>query len=375
MNDRAQGPQSDAEREVRVGFIGAGWTERIQIPCFRLAGLTAQAICASKPENAQRVAANLEIPETYNSWQDLVRSDTIDLVSIVTPPHLHAEIAVAALRAGKHVICEKPTALNVAEAEDMFAAAQAVPNQLAIIDHELRFHPQRAHLRRLVREGYVGTPLSIELDWLYRRGLDPQQPWGWINDAEKGGGSLGAIGSHLVDQARWIVGRIDGLAAQLQTAHFLRPDPTGNGSRRVTSDDSAYLMIQFDAAVQGRIHVNALYPEDRGMSILLVGTEGALKLDTDDRLWGQKFSDHPTGAWTKNIWEELTVADESRDLPLPNRRAFTVACYYLGKTLNEALRRGKTYIPDAATFYDGLVVQRVLDAARRSSRERAWIRL
>jgi predicted dehydrogenase len=134
-------------------------------------------------------------------------------------------------------------------------------------------------------------------------------------------------------------------------------------------------MLQFDAAVQGRIHVNALYPEDRGMTILMVGTEGALKLDTDDRLWGQKFSDHPAGAWKKNEWEELTVADESRDLPLPNRRAFTVACYYLGKTLNETLRQGKTHIPDAATFYDGLVVQRVLDAARRSNRERAWIRL
>ena len=366
MSDAANNPQ----REIRVGFIGAGWTERIQIPCYRLAGLTAQAICASKPENAKRVATNLDIPQTFNTWQDLVRSDTVDLVSIVTPPHLHAEIAIAALRAGKHVLCEKPTALNVAEAENMFATAQATPNQLAIIDHELRFHPQRAHLRRLVREGYIGTPLSLELDWLYRRGLDAKQPWGWINDADKGGGSLGAIGSHLVDLSRWLAGRIDGLAAQLQTAHFLRPDPNGNGARRVTSDDSAYLMLQYDAAIQGRIAVNALHPEDRGMSILMVGTMGALKLDYEDRLWGQKFVDFPNGTW-----EELTVADETVGLPLPNRRAFTIGCYYLGKTLKETLERGDTLIPDAATFYDGLVVQRVLDAARRSAREKSWIRL
>lgn len=366
MSDAANNPQ----RELRVGFIGAGWTERIQIPCYRLAGLTAQAICASKPENAKRVAANMEIPQTFNTWQEMIRSDTVDLVSIVTPPHLHAEIAIAALRAGKHVICEKPTALNVAEAENMFATAQATPNQLAIIDHELRFHPQRAHLRRLMREGYIGTPLSLELDWLYRRGLDAKQPWGWINDADKGGGSLGAIGSHLIDLSRWLAGRIDGLAAQLQTAHFLRPDPGGNGSRRVTSDDSAYLMLQYDAAIQGRISVNALYPEDRGMSILMIGTEGALKLDYEDRLWGQKFVDFPSGTW-----EELTVADETLELPLPNRRAFTIGCYYLGKTLKETLQRGETFIADAATFYDGLVVQRVLDAARRSAREKSWIRL
>jgi predicted dehydrogenase len=367
-------PQTSTS-EIRVGFIGAGWTERIQIPCYRLAGLTAQAICASRPENARRVASKLEIPQVFNSWQELIHADTVDLVSIVTPPHLHEEIAIAALRAGKHVICEKPTALNVAEAENMFAAAQAVPAQLAIIDHELRFHPQRAHLRRLVREGYVGTPLSLDLDWLYKRGLDPRQPWGWIHDADKGGGSLGAIGSHLIDLSRWIVGRIDALSAQLQTAHFLRPDPGGQGSQRVTSDDSAYLMLQFDSAVQGRIHINALFPDDRGMSILVVGTEGALKIDYEDRLWGQKFVEHPHQEWPTNQWQELTVYDESVELALPNRRAFTIGCYYLGKTINAALQAGQTHIPDAATFYDGLVVQRVIDAARRSNRERSSVRL
>jgi predicted dehydrogenase len=252
----------------------------------------------------------------------------------------------------------------------MFAAAQAVPNQLAIIDHELRFHPQRAHLRRLVREGYLGSPLTIELDWLYRRGLNPQEPWGWINDADKGGGSLGAIGSHLIDLSRWLAGRIDSITAQLQTAHFLRPDVEGNRSHRVTSDDSANLMLQFDAAIQGRIHINSLYPEDLGMTILMVGTEGALKLDNEDRLWGQKFGD-----FSDSHWEELTIFDESIDLSLPNRRPFTIGCYYMGKTLKEALQLGKTLIPEAATFYDGLVVQRVLDAARRSHRERSWVRL
>jgi predicted dehydrogenase len=222
----------------------------------------------------------------------------------------------------------------------------------------------------LLREGYVGSLLSLELDWLYRRGLDARQPWSWLHDADKGGGSLGAIGSHLVDLARWMAGRIDSLAAQLQTAHFLRPDPERNGARRVTSDDSAHLMLQFDAAVQGRIAVNALHPEDRGMSILVVGTEGALRIDYEDRLWGQKFAHSPAGEW-----EELTLADESAELPLPNRRAFTIGCYYMGCALKETLQAGKTIIPDAATFYDGLVVQRALDAARRSSRERSWVRL
>jgi predicted dehydrogenase len=300
----------------------------------------------------------------------MLRADTVDLVSIVTPPHLHAEIAIAALRAGKHVICEKPTATNVAEAEYMFAAAQAVSNQLAIIDHELRFHPQRAHMHRLAREGYIGNPLYIELDSLYARQLDPHKPWSWHSDAALGGGSLGALGSHLIDLARWLVGRIDGLAAQLQTAHFLRPDPQGRGSRRVTSDDSAHLMLQFGSGIQGRIAVNDLYPINRGMSIMFVGTDGALKIDNEDRLWGLKSESYPVGEW-----QELTVGDETRDLPLPNRSPFTIGCYYLGKTLYTVLSQGQTVVADAANFYDGLVVQRILDAARRSHRERSWVRL
>ena len=133
---------------LRVGFIGTGWTERVQIPTFRVGGLTAQAITSGHVENAERVASALEIPEVHASWEALIASENVDIVSIVTPPALHREIAVAALQAGKHVICEKPTALNMDKAEAMLAAAKAAPQQLAIIDHELRFHPQRRQIRQ-----------------------------------------------------------------------------------------------------------------------------------------------------------------------------------------------------------------------------------
>jgi len=362
---------SSATQPLRVGFIGAGWTERVQIPAFRLGGLTAQAITAGRPDNAQRAARALDIPIVYATWQELIRADDVDIVSIATPPHLHAEIAIAALRAGKHVICEKPTALNVAEAEDMFAAAQAAPGQLAIIDHELRFHPPRAHLRRLVRSGYVGSPLYVELDWHSGIRLDPRQPWTWHSDADKGGGYLGALGSHLYDYARWLIGRVDALAAQLQTAHFLRPDTQGHTQHRGTSDDAAVLMLQFGAGVQGRITVNALHPSRRGMSILVVGTEGSLRLDEEDRLWGLKSAAYPD-----SDWDEIALpAHEPAPADLPNRSPFTLGSYYLARAIVETFARGHTSVPDSASFYDGLVVQRALDAARRSHREKLWVRL
>jgi predicted dehydrogenase len=176
---------------IRVGFIGTGWAERVQIPLFRLGGLTIQAICSGNPEKARQAAQKHQIPQVFETWQALVAADTVDLVSIVTPPPLHRSIALAALQAGKHVICQKPTALNVEEAEAMLAAAQAAPNQLAIIDHELRFHPQRIHLRQLIKDGYIGHVLLVNIAAQSGSRLNPTTPWRWWDDATQGGGMLG----------------------------------------------------------------------------------------------------------------------------------------------------------------------------------------
>ena len=131
-------------------------------------------------------------------------------------------------------------------------------------------------------------------------------------------------------------------------------------------------MLQFGSGIQGRITVNALYPEDKGMSVLLVGTEGALRIDYADRLWGMRTPNYPKGTWVE-IHPGGPVVDRAA---LPNASPFTLGSYFLARALAEAHKQGGLLaLPDAATFYDGLVVQRVLDAARRSQRERVWVRL
>ncbi len=356
---------------VRVGYIGVGWADRIQMPTYRLAGLTPQAVCAGHVERAQRVAHKHAIPEVYPSWQELIASPTVDLVSIVTPPHLHAEIATAALAAGKHVLCEKPTALNVAEAEKMLAAAQAAPDRLAMIDHELRFNPARVQLRKLLRDGFVGGPLYLHLTWHRPNRLDPQQPWDWDSDAARGGGVLGGVGSHLFDLARWLLWRVDAVSAQLQTGHWLRHDVAADAQRRVTADDAASLQLHFGGGVQARIEASALQPGGYGMTVLLVGTEGALRIDEDDALWGMQGERFPRGDW-----QPLPIPNHTVHLAeLPSRSPFTVGSYYFARALAAALAGDEPVVPDAATFYDGLAVQRGLDAARRSSLERTWVTL
>lgn len=356
-----------AQQGLRVGFIGSGWPDRVQIPVFRLGGLTPQAITSARRENAEHVAATHELPQVFDSWQELLTSDSVDIVSICTPPHLHAEIAIAALEAGKHVICEKPTALNVSEAEKMLAAAQAAPGQLAIMDHELRFHPQRLQMRQLIKEGYVGSVLQAQFDRLGSERLDPSQPWSWWSDASNGGGMLGALGSHLVDLARWMIGRIESLTAQIQIGHLFRTDPHSSAQRQVTADDHADLLVRFANGAMGKITVSGLTPSGYGMSVLVVGTDGALMLDNQDHLYGMKEG-YPSAGWEPIRLKQALPAIEG----LPNQGAFTIGSYYMAQTLAMSLSMGETMIDDAASFYDGLVVQRLLDAARRTHQTKVW---
>lgn len=356
-----------AELTPRVGYIGSGWPDRVQIPAFTLGGLKAQAIASRTPERARQVAEKYQIPEVYDKWQDLVSSPNVEIVSICTPPSSHREIAVAALRAGKHVICEKPMAMNVAEAEAMFAAAQAAPGQLAIIDHELRFHPMRMQLRQMLKENAIGPIVRVELARLGADRLNPATPFNWWAEEEHGGGMLGATGSHLIDTARWLVGRFEAIAGQLQIGHTIRTD--GEGRRhQVTADDHADMLVRFAGGVQGRLTASGLTPGGYGLTTLITGATGALKLDADDKLWIQRGESYPGGEW-ELVRLRYAVEDLSS---LPTTGPFAVGSYYLAQTLATVLPMGDAVLPEAASFYDGLVVQRVLDAVRRSAREGKW---
>ncbi len=357
-----------AELSPRVGYIGTGWTERVQIPAFTLGGLIPQAIASGQLPNAERVAEKFSIPEIYDDWRELVASENVDVVSICTPPSLHKEMAITALEAGKHVICEKPMALNTEEAEAMFAAAQAHPGQLAIIDHEMRFHPVRIHMRQLIRDGAIGAPLRLDLDRVSGERLNPELPWTWWTDASMGGGMLGAIGSHLIDLSRWLAGRIDYITGQTQIAHFVRTDSTG-ARRSVTADDHADILLRFANGARGRIVVSGITPgPSTGMNVLVAGSAGALKIDGQDRLWIQQGPDFPSGEWREvPPAQSIPALADSRV-----RSTMGVGSFYLAQAVATALSLGDTTLPEAASFYDGLVVQRALDAVRGTQENPVW---
>jgi len=337
---------------ARVGIIGTGWGARVQVPAFREAGLDVVAIAGRDFERTVRAAG--EDLEPFTDWRDLIASD-VDLVSIVTPPSKHLKMARAALQAGKHVLCEKPTALNVAEAEQLAAAARERPLQLSLIDHELRFLPSFRAARE--RIGELGGIRYAEVRYASPGRGDRKRAWNWWSSAEQGGGIWGAVGSHFVDTLRFLGMQIEAVQATLTT--IIDERPFENESRRVTSDDFADVNLRLAGGAIAAMTFSAVSSgPDEATTLTIHGEEGALRLVGEELLTamrGEPFT-------------AATTASRSDRRGNSAGGAFGTGTYLLGRALRKALDDGdRSALADAATFDDGLMQQRVLDAARESN--------
>jgi predicted dehydrogenase len=341
---------------VRVGVIGTGFGASVQIPGFQLCdGATVVAVASGRLERAREVAAHFGIPHAFDDYRQMLSDVPLDLVSVVTPPYLHAEMVLAAVERGLHVICEKPFALDLAEAQAMLAAAER-RGVVHALDHEFRYLPARARFQELVAAGYVGEPRVVRAAELTTFRADPQRPWNWWSDAARGGGMLGAIGSHYFDTLRWCFGEIVRLGAQLQTFIAERPLPDDSGRRAVTADDTVAAFFQFASGAQGTLQLSAVarHPLRR---IEVYGSAGSLILEHDERLLGG-----PAG----EPLAELEVPERLR--PKKTGPAPLVAPFVVLAERVLARIRGEPG-PDFPTFHEGVAVQALLDATRRSSAE------
>src|SRR6266478_8392627 len=227
------------EEIIRIGIIGAGFARTTQIPGFKnCKDVRIVAIASAHRERAAEVAREFDIEKVEDDWRGVIARDDVDLVSIVTPVVTHCEMALAALDAGKAVLCEKPMAMNAGEARRMADRAREA-GVLALIDHELRFLPGRIKMRELVQRGEIGKVRHVRLILRADSRADPDWPWNWWSDIKQGGGALGAIGSHVIDSWRWLLGaEVSEVLGNLATHIRERKDESGT-LRQVTTDDEA----------------------------------------------------------------------------------------------------------------------------------------
>lgn len=345
-------------------MIGTGFARKVQIPAF-LACENAAVVSVSSGSlaNAQSTAKEFDIGHFSDDWRETASHSDVDLVCITTPPNLHKEMTLFAIEHGKHVLCEKPMAMNVVEAEEMLAAANA-KGVLALIDFELRFQPGRQRAYAMIREGTIGRIRHAKWNFRAPHRGDASLPWNWWSDIEQGGGALGAINSHIIDSFNWFLGaEVSSVFCQLH-AH-VKQRPFEGGFRDVTTDDEANMLLRFadgdltDSAT-GLVSVSMVEQPDYLNRLEIFGSDGAIRIDHR----GDVF----VAMNGQSKWQTVEV-EFGKAIPGVPDTGFSRAFMELAPKIVEAIATGSQFIEHAATFEDGVKVQSVLDAARQSEKE------
>lgn len=348
--------------KVGVGIIGTGFARKVQIPSFAACdGAEVVSVASGSRQNAEDTAREFGIGHYTDNWRETVAREDVDLVCITTPPKLHREMVLFAIDHKKHILCEKPMAMDVSEARDMTAAA-AGKELLALIDHELRFQPGRQIGRTMLRAGEIGRVRHVKYHFQAPHRGDPNLPWNWWSDETQGGGALGAIASHVIDSFHWFLGTgVSTVFCQLQ-AH-IKERPGRNGRLLpVTSDDESNMLLRFadgelteDAT--GLVSVSMTESPRYKNRIEFYADRGAMRIDHRGELFIAKAGMNDWRGIEVGLGEPVEgVADTG----------FSRGFMDFAPRIIDAIREGKTAIEHAATFEDGLEVQRVLDAARES---------
>ncbi len=357
-----------AGSSLGVAVVGTGFGQKVHIPGFQVHHRTqVVAVYHREIEKAEAIAVKYQIPHARTTLAEILTLPEVDAVSIATPPFLHHTMATEALKAGKHILLEKPTTLSVEEARTIETLAQQ-QQRIAVMDFEFRFVPAWQQLAKLLADGYVGTPRLVKVDWMVAGRANPSRAWSWYARTDQGGGTLGAFASHTFDYLAWLFGPAKRLCANLATAISQRPDPATGDLKPVDADDTCTLMLELEGRIPCQVTLSSVTYAGRGHWLEVYGDRGTLVLGSDnlkDYVHGFKLFGAEAG-------EPLT------ELPIPETLAFpkTFEDGRLAPFIRvidhwvNCIDRGQ---PSAPSITEGVYSQLLMDLAHQSSERGAWM--
>ena len=351
---------------LRLGIIGTGFARRVQLPALALVpGVHAVAVASGQRANAEATAREFGIATVHDDGTALARDPDVDAVIVASTPASHSRLAIAALEAGKHVLCEKPTALNAAEAERMLQTSRAHPRQVAWIDHELRYDAPRRKIRELIGSGAIGAVRHLELSLKPYFRTDgraqtnqTETPWSWWSDAAQGGGILGAVGSHLVDLCRFWTGH-EVIRVAGGVATYVKERRDDGVPRPVTAEELGTFVMFLSGGEVATLTLSSVSLHGPGHLAQITGSSGTIQLTGEARL---------EMAAAGAPLQEVVAPDDLKGVTKPN----TMWARGFVRLMRDFVRACTGSAPEGepATFADGLVIQRVLDAVRRGDAAR-----
>lgn len=386
-----------SRRDLGIGLIGYGFMGRAHSVAWTTVGQVFElgmspvrrVICGRDEKRTTAVAEAFGWAAVETDWRALIAREDVQVIDICTPGSSHAEIAIAALRAGKHVLCEKPLANTLAEAEQMAeAAAEAAQHgQVAMVGFNYRRVPALALARTLIADGRLGKVHHVRASYLQDWLVDPEFPLAWrLRRDEAGSGALGDLGAHLIDITRFLTGDdVTAVCGLAETFVKERPLPeegisglsgAGMGSDRgaVSVDDASLFVARLKSGAVASFEATRFATgRKNAMCVEVNGEYGSVSFDLERLNELELFERGSEQAGFRRVL--VTEADD------PYLSAWWPPGHVLGwehtfvHELRDLVTSIRTKTPARPDFQDGLAVQRVIDAVQRAGEGSSWITL
>jgi predicted dehydrogenase len=365
---------------IGVGLIGTGYMGK----CHALAWNAVKPVFGDGPkprlvhlaevsaELAQRRAEEFGFEKATSDWRALIADPEVEVVSVTTPNAFHAEMAIAALEAGKHVWCEKPMAVGFAEAERMATAARAA-GRVTALGYNYIQNPVIRHIRRLLDEGAIGAVNHVRFEMDEDFMADPEALFYWKSEASSGYGALDDFGVHPLSLMQFLFGGVSRVMAQLSMPYADRPSRDG-GRRKVETWDIASVLLELVNGASGVMSLNRSAWGRKGrIAVQIFGSKGTIAYDQERMNEFQLYtvSDRGTEQGFRTVLTAPVHAPYDRFIPAPGHglgfnELKIIECH-------ELLRAIRGEAAQIVSFDKGLEIERAVHAMARSAREERWV--
>ena len=383
-----------------VGMVGYGFIGKVHAHAHRSLPLLYDplpvkthllGVCTATEASGKKAIEQAGFALSTTNYRDLLENDAIHIIHVCTPNDAHYALIMDALRAGKHIYCDKPLALSVSEAEEICALAATVPT-VHQMTFNYRFVPATMRARQLVEQGFLGDLFQFRAAYLHAGYISPDRPFSWRTDmARSGGGAIADLGAHIIDLVRFLVGPGTGVCrggefsavrAELQTLIKERRDPKTGLLRTVDVDDIAYAQCRLEGGATGTLEASRLATgvQDE-LRIELHGSRGGLRFNLMDPNWLDAYdATKPEAALGGD--RGYTRIESVTRYPKPYALGATKNPVgwlnfhihslfdFIQNVANTDGERGMS--PHSPTFADGLAVQKVIVACQQSKDSEHW---
>lgn len=292
--------EESTKNKIKVAIAGLGFGEKVHLKALNESDLMLPvALWHPRLDRLTIASEQYGIPG-YTDWDLLLEDKNIEAIIIATPPEPRYGLAIKALNAGKHLFLEKPIALNSSQIINLQKLAISKGLTVAV-DFEYRAVPHFQQAKELLSNNTIGTPWLIKLDWLMGSRANKKREWNWYSEREKGGGVIGALGTHAFDILHWFFGPTTSVTSLLSTSIKERPASNSSELKPVTSEDICLAQLQLksnsiQSIIPAQVTLSAVSKEGRGFWLEVYGSEGTLILGSDN----QKDYVHGFGLWLSN---------------------------------------------------------------------------